>query len=190
MKTFLLTSVKRLKNYSKTLDAEAILYNKSWTVFNETGDKELMIFRPNKELLISRKGIIQKGKWDLLDIANIIIDMGDRTYLFNASYVEDGLLALRLDGTEEYMVMIDPEMKERLLLNSVQSIEAYLDNRYKRILADIADKEFVKAKSAPEAVENKESEADRKKRDDRNTLIAFLIAGVLLLIALLSVFFK
>lgn len=132
MKTFLLTSVKRLKNYSKTLDAEAILYNKSWTVFNETGDKELMIFRPNKELLISRKGIIQKGKWDLLDIANIIIDMGDRTYLFNASYVEDGLLALQLDGTEEYMVMIDPEMKERLLLNSVQSIEGYLNSRYNK----------------------------------------------------------
>lgn len=91
MKTFLLTSVKRLKNYSKTLDVEVILYNKSWMVFNETGDKELMIFRPNKELLISRKGIIQKGKWDLLDIANIIIDIGDRSYLFNASYVEDEL---------------------------------------------------------------------------------------------------
>ena len=100
MKTFLLTSVKRLKNYSKIIDAEAILYDKSWAVFNETGDRELMIFRPNKELLISRKCIIQKGKWELLDIANIIIDMGDRTYLFNASYVEDDLLALQLDGTE------------------------------------------------------------------------------------------
>ncbi len=105
MKTLLLTSVKRLKNYSKIIDAEAILYDKSWAVFNETGDKELTIFRPNKELLISRKGIIQKGKWELLDIANIIIDMGERTYLFNASYVED----------------------------EFQTIEGYLEERYNEL---------------------------------------------------------
>ena len=89
-----------------------------------------MRFRANKELLISRKGIIQKGKWDLLDIANIIIDMGDRTYLFNASYVEDELLALQLDGTEQYMVMIGPKLKEELLLISLQTIEGYLEERY------------------------------------------------------------
>lgn len=147
-----------------------------------------MIFRPSKELLISRKGIIQKGKWELLDIAHIIIDMGERSYLFNASYVEDGLLALQLDGNDEYMVMIAPELKERLLLNSVQSIEAYLDNRYKKIIADVASKEFAMAKSETEAVKTKESEADRKEREDRNTLIAFIIAGVLLLIVLLFVF--
>ena len=50
MKTYLLNAVQRLKNYSQKLDANAVLYDKSWEVFNETGDKELMIFRANKVL--------------------------------------------------------------------------------------------------------------------------------------------
>ncbi len=133
MKTYLLNAVKRLKNYSQKLDAEAILFEKSWEVFNESGNKELMIFRINNELLISRNGIVQRGKWELLDIANLIIDAGEKTYLFNAAYIEDKFLALKLDGTNEFMVMIEADMKNRFALDSVKSIESYLDDRYKRI---------------------------------------------------------
>lgn len=133
MKTYLLNAVQRLKNYSQKLDAQAILYDKSWEVFNESGDKELMIFRANNELLISRNGIIQKGKWELLDISNLIIDVGEKSYLLNAAYIEDQFLALKLDGTEQYMVMIETDMKNRFSLNTVKSIEGYLDDRYKKI---------------------------------------------------------
>lgn len=133
MKTYLLNAVQRLKNYSQKLDAQAILYDKSWEVFNESGDKELMIFRTNNELLISRNGIIQKGKWELLDISNLIIDVGEKSYLLNAAYIEDQFLALKLDGTEQYMVMIETDMKNRFSLNTVKSIEGYLDDRYKKI---------------------------------------------------------
>lgn len=66
MKTYILNELDRLKQYNKQLDAKAVLYNKNWEVFNEEGDKELLVFRPNNELLIVRKGIVQKSKWELL----------------------------------------------------------------------------------------------------------------------------
>ena len=133
MKTFILNVIKRLENYSQKLDAKAILFDKSWEVFNETGDKELIIFRTNSELLISRNGIVQKGKWELLDIANLLIDMDNKSYLLNAAYIEDKFLALKLDGTQQFMVMIETDMKNRFSMNSINVVEKYLEDRYKRI---------------------------------------------------------
>ncbi|WP_019539779.1 DUF2207 domain-containing protein [Proteiniphilum acetatigenes] len=146
MKTFILNSINRLKSYSQNLDAESTLYSKSWEVFNETGDKELFIFRPNNDLLISRNGIVQKGKWELLNIATLLIDIGERSYLLNAAYIEDQFLALNLDGTNEFMVMIETDMKDRFSLNTIGSIENYLEDRYKRIEQERIDKEQAEQK--------------------------------------------
>lgn len=187
MKTYLLNAVQRLKNYSQKLDAQAILYDKSWEVFNESGDKELMIFRANNELLISRNGIIQKGKWELLDISNLIIDVGEKSYLLNAAYIEDQFLALKLDGTEQYMVMIEADMKNRFSLNTVKSIEGYLDDRYKkieqkrirkekaeqkRIESELRVKELIKKREEEEEIlrqraEKKEQERIRLQEEER-----------------------
>lgn len=81
MKTYILNELDRLKQYNKQLDAKAVLYNKNWEVFNEEGDKELLVFRPNNELLIVRKGIVQKSKWELLSVSSILIETTD-TSLF------------------------------------------------------------------------------------------------------------
>lgn len=167
MKTFLLSKVKRLKNYSQELDAKAVLHNKSWEVFNETGDKELMIFRSSQELVISRNGIVQKGKWELLDIANILIDVGEVSYLLNASYIEDEFLALKLDGTERYMVMIEADMKNRFSLNSIKSIEGYLDNRYRSLEAE----KEAKNQEQKRLEERREEEKERTREQERKRLI-------------------
>ncbi|HHX68011.1 MAG TPA: hypothetical protein GX708_08190 [Gallicola sp.] len=167
MKTYLLNAVQRLKNYSQKLDAQAILYDKSWEVFNESGDKELMIFRANNELLISRNGIIQKGKWELLDISNLIIDVGEKSYLLNAAYIEDQFLALKLDGTEQYMVMIETDMKNRFSLNTVKSIEGYLDDRYKKIEQERIRKEKAEQKRIESELRVKELIKKREEEKKR-----------------------
>ena len=173
MKTYLLNAVQRLKNYSQKLDAQTILYDKSWEVFNESGDKELMIFRANNELLISRNGIIQKGNWELLDISNLIIDVGEKSYLLNAAYIEDQFLALKLDGTEQYMVMIEADMKNRFSLNTVKSIEGYLDDRYKKIEQERIRKEKAEQKRieselrVKELIKKREEEEERRAEEEK-----------------------
>lgn len=173
MKTFILNSINRLKDFSQNLDAESTLYSKSWEVFNETGDKELFIFRPNNELLISRNGIVQKGKWELLNIATLLIDVADRSYLLNAAYIEDRFLALKLDGTDEYMVMIETDMKDRFSLNTIGSIEKYLDDRYKRIEQERIDAEQERKKKEVaeqkrlEAIREAEIQREKKEEEER-----------------------
>lgn len=58
MKTYLLSCLNDIRQYSQKLDAKAVLYNKSWEVFNDMGEKETLIFRPINELLIVRNGVV------------------------------------------------------------------------------------------------------------------------------------
>lgn len=124
-----------------------------------------MIFRANNELLISRNGIIQKGNWELLDISNLIIDVGENSYLLNAAYIEDQFLALKLDGTEQYMVMIETDMKNRFSLNTVKSIEGYLDDRYKKIEQERIRKEKAEQKRIESELRVKSLLKSVKKRE-------------------------
>ena len=173
MKTYILNSINRLKSFSQKLDAESTLYSKSWEVFNDTGNKELFIFRPNNELLISRNGIAQRGKWDLLDVANIIIDVGEKTFLLNAAYIEEKFLALKLDGTNEYMVMIETDMKDRFSLNTIGSIEKYLEDRYKNIEQKRIEKVRAEQKriEAVREADKKQKERDQRERETRQKRI-------------------
>lgn len=130
MKYYLLNTLDRIKQYSQKLDAEAVLYNKSWVIFNDTGDKDVFMFRANNELLISKNGIVSKGKWELLPTGSILIDMLDKSYMFNASFVSNELIALNLDGNSESLIMLEENLKNWLTINTLTQIEQYLNNTY------------------------------------------------------------
>ena len=151
MKTYILNGLDRLKQHSKQLDAKAVLYNKNWEVFNEEGEKELLVFRPNNELLIVRKGIVQKSKWELLSTSSIIIETADTSYFFNAAFVDNNFLALQLDGTNECMVMVESETKKQLALETISNVEKYLEQKHKTIPKDekIATEEIISKKYNP-----------------------------------------
>lgn len=186
MKTFLLNSVQSLKNYSQKLDAQEVLYNKSWEVFNESGDKELMIFSASQELLISSNGIVQKGRWELLDISNMIIDAGDKSYLLNASYIEDNLMALKLDGTNEFIIMIEADKKINSSLNSIESIENYLLNKHLQIVekARKEEEEKIKAERLKKEIQERKEE-ERLERVEKYGIKKFYLVLVSFIINIL-----
>ena len=130
MKTYILSTLDSIKQYSKTLDAKAILYNKNWEVFNDSGEKELLIFRPKNELLIVRQGIVQRSKWELLPMGALLIETDTTTYLFNAAFVDNNFLAMQLDGTDECMLMIESNCMKQKTLDSINKIEMYLETSY------------------------------------------------------------
>ena len=130
MKTYILSTLDRIKQYSKTLDAKAILYSKNWEVFNDSGEKEVLIFRPKNELLIVRQGIVQRSKWELLPMGALLIETDTTTYLFNAAFVDNNFLAMQLDGTDECMLMIESNCMKQMVLDSIDNIKNYLIQTY------------------------------------------------------------
>lgn len=184
MKTYILSCLDRIQQYSKHLDAKAILYNKSWEVFNDSGDKEQLIFKPNNELLIARKGIVQKTKWELLSINSILIETDSITYLFNAAFVDNDFLALQLDGTNECMVMIESGTKNEFVLDSISNIDAYLNNTYVPHLSTDVD-------SVDNSSSNSENERRKLSKEDKIALsIVFAVCGGFMLMWIIAAFLE
>lgn len=64
MKIYLKSVVNQLRNYSTTLDKTSILINKPWTLIDEEFEMQKLIFKKNKELILSKNGQVQIGSWD------------------------------------------------------------------------------------------------------------------------------
>ena len=179
MKTYILSTLDSIKQYSKTLDAKAILYNKNWEVFNDSGEKELLIFRPKNELLIVRQGIVQRSKWELLPMGALLIETDTTTYLFNAAFVDNNFLAMQLDGTDECMLMIESNCMKQMILDSISKIENYLKATY--IGEEINNEPNTKFVARREGY-------NRLTEKDKDTLYVGIVMSILFLLIMVCIF--
>jgi hypothetical protein len=147
MRTFLLDIIPRIQRYSQKLDNLAVLTNKHWVVIDEElNSKIVFIFREKEnQLLISENGKIEKGTWEYLGNNSLMIDRKDGCYLFKHGFIDDTVLALKIDGKDEYALLVN-ENKFDERLNSLTAIieflrENYHGERQRRVLTipDIKD---------------------------------------------------
>lgn len=140
MKTFLLDIIPRIQRYSQKLDNLTVLTNKHWVVIDEELNRKVVfIFREKEnQLLISENGKIEKGFWEYLGNSSLLIDRKDGSYLFKHGFIDDTVLALKVDGKDEYALLVN-EHKFDNQLNSLPAIlqflnKTYSDERQQRIL--------------------------------------------------------
>jgi len=129
MRYYILSIIEKIQQYSKQLDAESALYNKNWIVFSDNSDKDVFIFRPNKELLVSKNGVVTRAKWEFLATKQILLEIDYHIYLFNIAFKDGIFLILQLDGTEEFLIMID-SVSPKKNLQSITQIENDLGAKY------------------------------------------------------------
>lgn len=70
MKIFIQNIIGGLKNYSASLDKQSLLIDKPWAVIDSDFEIQKLIFRKNKELIMSKNGQVIMGKWDYLPEVN------------------------------------------------------------------------------------------------------------------------
>ena len=127
MKTYILDSINRIKRLGENLDAKTILCNKSWQIFNDTGEKELYIFQDNGDILLSTNGIVSQGKWQYISAnKSILISVKENSYMLHPSFSINNIMAMNLDGTERYMLMIEEQSLLALQLKSLEDLNQYL----------------------------------------------------------------
>lgn len=101
MKEYLKSISRQLKNHSKSLDRMSILIDKPWAMIDGELAMQKLIFKKNKELILSRNGKVQEGRWDYFPEAkSLLIDRGTDKILCNEAFIDEGVLILKLDGTE------------------------------------------------------------------------------------------
>ena len=127
MKTYLLDSINRLKRLGENLNAKTILCNKSWQIINDTGEKELYIFQENGDILLSTNGIVSQGKWQYISAnKSILISVKDKSYMLHPSFSINNIMAMNLDGTESYMLMIEEQSLLALQVKTLEDLNNYL----------------------------------------------------------------
>lgn len=108
MKTFLLDIADRFRRFDEQLDVKALLCNKSWQVFNDSGVKEIYIFQEDGSLIISLNGKVSRATWQYIPAnRSLIINSDNESYMLRPFFQDENLFTLQLDGTQEYSFLIN-----------------------------------------------------------------------------------
>lgn len=138
MKTFFLDLIPKIQRYSEKLDNIAVLTNIHWVLLNEEAQKTVYIFRElNNQLLISKNGKIEKATWEYLGNNSLLIDQVNGSYLFKHGFIDDTILALKIDGSDEYALLIN-EQKFENYINSLNKVLSFLREQYLNKSKDIS----------------------------------------------------
>lgn len=130
MKTYFTDIIPKIQKYSKRLDDITLLINKHWVVLNEFDQsKVIYIFRSGNNLLISNNGLVEKGTWELLGNNSILIDIKEKSFLIKQAFVDENILALKIDNSVNFALLICEDKYEGNL-NSLSSITQFLENSY------------------------------------------------------------
>ena len=130
MKTFLFDTFNKYKRLSESLDVETTLCNRTWVVFNNSGEKEIYSFQAKGKLLISLNGKVTHATWEYIPAnKSLIISGNNQSYMVHAAYVDNILFALNIDGTNEYAFLIEENNKQNFLPQSFNNIVQYFQTK-------------------------------------------------------------
>lgn len=130
MRTYLADIIPKIKRYSEKLDNLTLLTNQHWVVIDELrNSKFVYIFRSNNQLLISQNGKVEKGKWEYLGNNSLLIERKEESYLFRHGFFDANILALKVDGKDEFAFLVN-ENKYEGDLNSIEKVLNFLEIRY------------------------------------------------------------
>ena len=123
MYTYLKSLLPKLKDKMQTLDDTVGLVDRSWTSVGNNQSLATYIFRSNHQLIVSENGMVTKGSWEFLKPGDILIDLADKSYLFEEVLVKNGLLALQLKDTERFALFFD----KKHIQNKIESSEEFIE---------------------------------------------------------------
>lgn len=126
MKAFLFDLVNKLQRTSNALDAKAILCNKTWRVFSDTGEKEVYIFMEDGKLVMSVNGVAVVGSWMYIPANQSLVISGNNQNFLVHPIICNNVLALALDGSNQCCFLLDSTKEELDRINSLSNIESYI----------------------------------------------------------------
>ena len=133
MNAFLFDLVNKLQRTTNTLDAKAILCNKTWRVFSDAGEKEVYIFMEDGKLVISVNGSAVIGSWMYIPANQSLVISGNNQNFLVHPIICNNILVLALDGSNQCCFLLDSTRAELESIQSLKSIESYINNNANQI---------------------------------------------------------
>ena len=193
MQTFIADIIPKLQRFSKKLDDLSLLTNQHWVVLDELGkSKNVYIFRSSNELLISANGKVEKGKWEYLGNSSLLIDRKDESYLFKHGFFDENVMALKIDGKEEYAILVNENRFEGEL-NSVEKVTNFLSSTYlnpnaKKLLGNQLESSTPKTQKGNDGFRYELTKEEKEQQEKASKLIGYILISltIMLIIAIMS----
>ena len=130
MRTFIADIIPKIQRFSKKLDQLTILTNHHWVSLSDIANsKTVFIFRPNNQILFAENGVVEKGSWEYLGNQSILLGRQNKSYLLKHAFVDEDILALKLDSLDGYAIFIN-ETKYDREINSIDDVVKFLETKY------------------------------------------------------------
>lgn len=166
MKTYLFESFNRYKRFSESLDVKAILCNKSWRIFNDSGEKEVYIFQEDGSLIISLNGRVTVASWQYIPAnKSLIISSKEQSYMLHPTFKDNVIFALQVDGTEQYSFMIDESQCSSFQPKSFSELQLYFQKQEEEEKKRIEQEQNILLIKREEGIKQQQIEAHREKRE-------------------------
>ena len=93
--------VSSLASKTLSLKKKGLLVDKPWTLVNQEGHLQKLIFRRDNTLILSHEGVVKEGTWEYLPEAHsLLVDRVSDKLLLNEKYLDENVLILKKDGTK------------------------------------------------------------------------------------------
>lgn len=160
MKTYLFDTINRYKRFSEKLDVQTAICNKSWWVFNDSGEKELYIFNEDGTLDVSFGGRVTEGKWRYVSAnKSIIVSANSESFMLDPAFIDNAIFALKLNGTDQYVFMIDENNTASFAPSTYKELMEYFEGKLNAILL------LEKARLEAKEIEKQRIEEERIKKE-------------------------
>ncbi len=108
MKTFIVNSVKGVVDGKRKFDVSSKLVGREWRMFSdEPAVSCKYIFLKDGKLVLSVNGMSTYSTWQMATPTSIIMDEGVGTFLYKIIHLDEDIIVLNLDGTENYCFLIN-----------------------------------------------------------------------------------
>lgn len=165
MKTYLFDTINRVQRFSQKLDVTTTLCNKTWVVFNDSGERELYIFQPDGSVFITNNGIGIIGHWQWIATnKSLVIHSNGGAIMLHPQYIDDVILALNLDGTNETAFLIEEKNHESFAPKTLTQLHNYFFNKEQKLIASQQEAEKERRRLIAEQ-EQRQWEEEMKRRE-------------------------
>lgn len=135
MKTYLYDTKERYKRFRESLDVKTIICNKSWNIFNDSGEKEIYIFQEDGSLILSNNGKVINGTWKYIPAnKSIIINGSDQSYMLHPTFMDEIIFVLQVDGTQQCAFLIDENNKQSFKPKTYAELLQYFEDKEQKRL--------------------------------------------------------
>lgn len=165
MKTYFLDAIKRIKRFSEKFNVSTTLCDKTWVVFNDTGEREVYIFLPDESVFITSDGIGIKGKWHWVSAnESLIINKDDNVLMFHPAFIDNTILALTLDGTNKMAFLIEQGNQNAFAAKNLSQLEKYFERKEQELIQ--AENDRIERERLQAIEDDRRHKAEEEKREE------------------------